>query len=411
MPTLDPRSRAIGKQVFRVSRPGRVRLPGRGHRRAWRSALASRYDDPLAGRDAEEGRALSWMIRAIVSRRSAFGATSRRSTTGSGRAGRRRASGGVARRSRLPRRPHRRSARSGRTPATPTDGEQDDEQDQPAAAGQVHRHRCAAPTRAGASGRQAQAGRQPARAAGAAGCGAGGAAGGRAGRSAHAATGARAVDRGCGHAGLLGRDRTDVRSNACTSSNTWLRHSSSDTSNTCLKLLYEPPTVGTESRDATGRRRAASCRLPSWEQPSSDHRQRHRRPGTTNQLGEHRGGPTSGPRDRRHRLMARTSRRKTASEGRPPRPGQQPARRPRGPVHHSRAGRAAGGQAGREDRGRRPRVKRGRPSNEVIVEEYGDLGGGDGMTARQRRVLEEIRDSVERGATRPACARSASRSG
>jgi repressor LexA len=41
-------------------------------------------------------------------------------------------------------------------------------------------------------------------------------------------------------------------------------------------------------------------------------------------------------------------------------------------------------------------VKRGRPSNEVIVQEYGDLGGGDGLTARQRRVLEEIRDSVER---------------
>jgi repressor LexA len=40
--------------------------------------------------------------------------------------------------------------------------------------------------------------------------------------------------------------------------------------------------------------------------------------------------------------------------------------------------------------------KRGRPSNEVIVQEYGDLGGGDGLTARQRRVLEEIRDSVER---------------
>jgi len=43
-----------------------------------------------------------------------------------------------------------------------------------------------------------------------------------------------------------------------------------------------------------------------------------------------------------------------------------------------------------------PAVKRGRPSNEVIVQEYGDLGGGDGLTARQRRVLEEIRDSVER---------------
>jgi repressor LexA len=41
-------------------------------------------------------------------------------------------------------------------------------------------------------------------------------------------------------------------------------------------------------------------------------------------------------------------------------------------------------------------IKRGRPSNEVIVQEYGDLGGGDGLTARQRRVLEEIRDSVER---------------
>jgi repressor LexA len=41
-------------------------------------------------------------------------------------------------------------------------------------------------------------------------------------------------------------------------------------------------------------------------------------------------------------------------------------------------------------------TKRGRPSNEVIVKEYGDLGGGDGLTARQRRVLEEIRDSVER---------------
>jgi repressor LexA len=41
-------------------------------------------------------------------------------------------------------------------------------------------------------------------------------------------------------------------------------------------------------------------------------------------------------------------------------------------------------------------TKRGRPSNEVIVQEYGDLGGGDGLTARQRRVLEEIRDSVER---------------
>ena len=41
-------------------------------------------------------------------------------------------------------------------------------------------------------------------------------------------------------------------------------------------------------------------------------------------------------------------------------------------------------------------VKRGRPSNEVIVQEYGELGGGDGLTARQRRVLEEIRDSVER---------------
>jgi repressor LexA len=40
--------------------------------------------------------------------------------------------------------------------------------------------------------------------------------------------------------------------------------------------------------------------------------------------------------------------------------------------------------------------KRGRPSNEVIVQEYGELGGGDGLTARQRRVLEEIRDSVER---------------
>ena len=43
-----------------------------------------------------------------------------------------------------------------------------------------------------------------------------------------------------------------------------------------------------------------------------------------------------------------------------------------------------------------PAVKRGRPSNEVIVQEYGELGGGDGLTARQRRVLEEIRDSVER---------------
>ena len=43
-----------------------------------------------------------------------------------------------------------------------------------------------------------------------------------------------------------------------------------------------------------------------------------------------------------------------------------------------------------------PSVKRGRPSNEVIVQEYGDLGGGDGLTARQRRVLEEIRDSVDR---------------
>jgi repressor LexA len=43
-----------------------------------------------------------------------------------------------------------------------------------------------------------------------------------------------------------------------------------------------------------------------------------------------------------------------------------------------------------------PVVKRGRPSNEVIVQEYGELGGGDGLTARQRRVLEEIRDSVER---------------
>jgi repressor LexA len=43
-----------------------------------------------------------------------------------------------------------------------------------------------------------------------------------------------------------------------------------------------------------------------------------------------------------------------------------------------------------------PAIKRGRPSNEVIVKEYGDLGGGDGLTARQRRVLEEIRDSVER---------------
>jgi len=41
-------------------------------------------------------------------------------------------------------------------------------------------------------------------------------------------------------------------------------------------------------------------------------------------------------------------------------------------------------------------ARRGRPSNEVIVQEYGDLGGGDGLTARQRRVLEEIRDSVER---------------
>ena len=41
-------------------------------------------------------------------------------------------------------------------------------------------------------------------------------------------------------------------------------------------------------------------------------------------------------------------------------------------------------------------TKRGRPSNEVIVQEYGELGGGDGLTARQRRVLEEIRDSVER---------------
>jgi repressor LexA len=41
-------------------------------------------------------------------------------------------------------------------------------------------------------------------------------------------------------------------------------------------------------------------------------------------------------------------------------------------------------------------VKRGRPSNEVIVQEYGELGGGDGLTARQRRVLEEIRDSVEK---------------
>jgi repressor LexA len=41
-------------------------------------------------------------------------------------------------------------------------------------------------------------------------------------------------------------------------------------------------------------------------------------------------------------------------------------------------------------------VKRGRPSNENLVKEYGELGGGDGLTARQRRVLEEIRDSVER---------------
>jgi repressor LexA len=41
-------------------------------------------------------------------------------------------------------------------------------------------------------------------------------------------------------------------------------------------------------------------------------------------------------------------------------------------------------------------AKRGRPSNEVIVQEYGELGGGDGLTARQRRVLEEIRDSVDR---------------
>ena len=41
-------------------------------------------------------------------------------------------------------------------------------------------------------------------------------------------------------------------------------------------------------------------------------------------------------------------------------------------------------------------VKRGRPSNEAIAAEYGELGGGDGLTARQRRVLEEIRDSVEK---------------
>ena len=53
-------------------------------------------------------------------------------------------------------------------------------------------------------------------------------------------------------------------------------------------------------------------------------------------------------------------------------------------------------QAGREEAGDSGRAKRGRPSNEVLVQEYGELGGGDGLTARQRRVLEEIRDSVER---------------
>jgi repressor LexA len=66
------------------------------------------------------------------------------------------------------------------------------------------------------------------------------------------------------------------------------------------------------------------------------------------------------------------------------------------PAAPTRAKRAAKKKASAKTATSEPVVKRGRPSNEVIVQEYGELGGGDGLTARQRRVLEEIRDSVER---------------
>ena len=165
---------------------------------------------------------------------------------------------------------------------------------------------------------------------------------------AHRAAACRAVDRGCGHGGLLGRDRTDVRSNACTSSNTGLRHESSDTSNTCLKLLYEPRTVGTKSRVV---RRPAASRAGLRGSCDSPARRQHST-ATRRQAGRHRSGrgrpPTGGSahgQTRRRRPARQASQRAPPSRAEPAKPARPPAA-----TRAKAAKRAATAKADREPR-------------------------------------------------------------